>query len=149
MHHNTRKEREQRQQISAGQRSIFFLASECVYVRVCVRVKWSSHRLCASLCESSLSVLNGVRRSMGSYWIERCYLTASLFPSQRGYVRHLVTNCLSLPLIHKREHRVSQTTTAKQNKNRNVAFQTAEKPTAFHLGLRLKIRFASLTLGPS
>lgn len=106
-------------------------------------------RACArAFVRASLSVLNGVRRSKGSYWIERCYLTASLFPSPRGYVRHSVTNCLSLPLIHKREHRVSQTTTTKQNKNRNVAFLTAEKPTALHLGPRLKIRFDSLTLGP-
>lgn len=123
----------------------------CVCTCVCVCVKRPSHRLCLCVCalaQVSLSVLNGFRRSKGSYWIERCYLTASLFPSPRGYVRHLVTNCLSLPLIHKREHRVSQTTTTKQNKNINVAFQTAEKPTAFHLGLRLKIRFASLTPGP-
>lgn len=51
----------------------------------------------------SLCVLNRVIRNRQDVG-ERCYLTASLFLSPREYVKHSVTNCLFLPLVHKREH---------------------------------------------
>lgn len=40
---------------------------------------------------------------------ERCYLTAPLFLSPGEYVEHRTTNCLSLPLVHREEHRLTLT----------------------------------------
>lgn len=44
----------------------------------------------------SLSVLNGVRGSEGSHWIERCYLTASSVPISKR-IRQTFGDKLPLP----------------------------------------------------